>query len=189
MNHGRTRSQTRLPCLLPEDTLHDTRLEPTSLAARSCTSKRCRRRHICIAPCVGWPRLSRDGRPEGSLPAFAVRYYCLWTDQRVNLYPLHYRTAFACSLLLYPPPLRLASRLAFPAGCPVGETTGLPRSAAVTVWVRSRLFAGGASAALEEFGASRLDHVPFCPSVPRSRPTADTTKPFSGCQHLAACPL
>ena len=48
-------------------------------------------------------------------------------------------------------------RVAFPCG----EATGLPRSAAVTVWVRSRLSAGGTSAALEEFGASRLGHLPF----------------------------
>jgi len=45
-----------------------------------------------------------------------------------------------------------------------GETTGLPRSAAVTVWVRSRLSAGGTRAVPEEFGASGLDHVPFGPS-------------------------
>src|SRR5437867_12239248 len=77
---------------------------------------------------------------------------------KLNPYPLHYRTAFACSLLLYPPPPRLLLRVAFPAGCPAGETTGLPRSAAVTVWVRSRLSAGGASAAPEEFGTSGPDH-------------------------------
>src|ERR1700730_15349905 len=71
--------------------LHDTRLEPTDIApdlapvdgvpvrnsAGSRTSKRCRckrfrRRHICFAPRVSWARLSRDERPEGSLPAFAV---------------------------------------------------------------------------------------------------------------------
>src|SRR5262249_22818001 len=73
------------PSALP-NRLHDTRLEPTNIApdlppgdgvpARdkvgSRTSKRCRRRHICFAPCVSWPRLSRDGRPEGSQPAFAA---------------------------------------------------------------------------------------------------------------------
>src|SRR6266403_658306 len=66
--------------------LHDTRLEPTDIVpdlapvdgvpvrnrAGSRTSKRCRRRHICFAPRVSWPILSRDERPEGSLPAFAV---------------------------------------------------------------------------------------------------------------------
>jgi hypothetical protein len=30
-----------------------------------------------------------------------------------NPYPLHYRAAFACSLLLYPPPHRLLLRAAF----------------------------------------------------------------------------
>src|SRR5439155_17896864 len=81
-----------------------------------------------------------------------------------NPYPVHYRPAFACSLLLYPPPLGLASRLAFPADHPVGEMTGLPRSAGVTVWGGSRLSAAGASAAPGEFGAPGPDHVPFGPS-------------------------
>src|SRR6266404_3435630 len=77
--------------------------------------------------------------------------------RRRNPYPAHYRPAFACSLLLYPPSHQHLLRAAFPSG----ETTGLPRSAAVTVWVRSRLSAGGASAAPEKFGASGPDHVPF----------------------------
>ena len=79
---------------------------------------------------------------------------------RLNPYPADYRPAFACSRFLYPPSHQLLLRDAFPDG----ETTGLPRSVAVTVWVRSRLFAGGASAAPEEFGASGPDHVPFGPS-------------------------
>ena len=37
-----------------------------------------------------------------------------------------------------------------------------------TVWVRSRLSAGGASSAPEEFGAPGPDHVPFGPSVSAS---------------------
>src|SRR5438067_1554813 len=35
---------------------------------------------------------------------------------RLNPYPAHYRPAFACSLLLYPPPHRLTLRFAFPRG-------------------------------------------------------------------------
>src|SRR5262245_63769223 len=38
-------------------------------------------------------------------------------------YPAHYRPAFASSLVLYPPPHRLALRPAYPRG----RTTGLPR--------------------------------------------------------------
>ena len=88
----------------------------------------------------------------------------------LNPYPTHYRSAFACSLLLYPPPHRrlLRGRLPSDNELSVGATTGLPRSAAVTVWVRSRLFAGGATTAPEEFGASGPDHVPFGPSVSAS---------------------
>ena len=68
---------------------------------------------------------------------------------------------------LLPPPLpavpsaRLATGVPARPGRPCGRTTGLPRSVAVTVWVRSRLSAGGASTAPEEFGASGPDHVPF----------------------------
>jgi hypothetical protein len=82
---------------------------------------------------------------------------------RLNPYPAHYRPAFACSLLLYPPPRQRLSRGRLPCdnGLSQGETTGLPRSAAVTVWVRPRFFAGGATTAPEEFGASGPDHVPF----------------------------
>jgi len=63
-----------------------------------------------LAPLIGWPQLSCDGRPSGSLPPFG------WGDvaSRLNPYPPHYRTAFAFSLLLYPQPHRLASRFAFP---------------------------------------------------------------------------
>ena len=50
----------------------------------------------------------------------------------LNPYPPHYRTTFACSLLLYPPCDGLALRLAFP----IGHGTGLPRSAYTPGWVR-----------------------------------------------------
>jgi hypothetical protein len=103
---------------------------------------------------------------QGSLVTEDQREVCRLSPRddvavRLNPYPAHYRPAFACSLLLYPPPLGLASRFAFPAGRPAGETTGLPRSAGVTVRVRSCFSAGGASAAPEKFGASGLDHLPF----------------------------
>src|SRR6266545_7855979 len=58
----------------------------------------------------------------------------------LNPYPSHYRTAFACSRLLYPPFHRLALRFAFH----VGRTTGLPCSASVPEWGRSALSAGSA---------------------------------------------
>src|ERR1700758_4050512 len=74
--------------------LHDPRLEPTdrtpdllpfdgvpvgrTLGSR--TSRHFCRRHICLSPLVGWPRLSRDGTPEGSQPAFAARGCRPWAD-------------------------------------------------------------------------------------------------------------
>ena len=112
--------------------------------------------------------------PQVGLPMVHVRQHqrevCRlspWDDVALwlNPYPARYRPAFAYSLLPYPPSLRLLLRVAFPCGRGHGGgTTGLPRSAGVTVQVRSRLSAGGASAAPEEFGASGLDHVPFGPS-------------------------
>src|ERR1051326_8549371 len=81
---------------------------------------------------------------QGSLVTEDQREVCRLSPRgdvagRLNPYPAHYRPAFACSLLLYPPPPGLALRLAFPAGLPAGEPTGLPRSAGVTAWVGSRL--------------------------------------------------
>jgi len=50
---------------------------------------------------------------------------------RLNLCPLDYRAAFACSILPYPQPLGLTLRFAFPSKdrtlSLVGRTTGLPR--------------------------------------------------------------
>src|SRR5262249_51607085 len=117
------------------------------------------RRLICFASSSRFASRSRRPTPEGSQHSFESG-----SGRRCGPYPLHYRTAFAFSLLLYPPSHRLLLRVAFPSG----EATGLPRFAAVTVWVRSRLSAGGTSAALEEFGASRLGHLPFGPSVSAS---------------------
>src|SRR5260370_1474614 len=82
--------------------------------------------------------------------------------RRLNPCPLDYRAAFACSLLPYPPPHRLALRLAFPDG----EATGLPRFAGVPVWVRSRLFAGGSSSSPPAFGASAPRPHPSRPTHP-----------------------
>src|SRR5262249_59709109 len=106
---------------------------------------------------------------QGSLVTEDQREVCRlspWGDvaARLNPYPAHYRPAFACSLLLYPPPPGLALRLAVPTGHPGGGTTGLPRSAGVTVWGGSRLSAGGAATAPGGFGAPGPDHVPFGPS-------------------------
>src|SRR5262249_26457586 len=114
---------------------------------------------------------------QGSLVREDQREVCRlspWDDVagRLNPYPSPYRTAFACSLLLYPPSHRLRLRDRFPEG----ETTGLPRPPAVTVWVRSRLGAGGATTAPEEFGASGPDHVPVWPK-PDSEAAVRRTRP------------
>src|SRR2546423_8070207 len=106
---------------------------------------------------------------QGSLVTEDQREVCRLSPRgdvvrRLNPYPAHYRPAFACSLLPYPPPFRFTLRLTFRCRCRHRGTTGLPRSAAVPVWVRSRLSAGGSASAPEEFGASGPGHVPFGPS-------------------------
>ena len=120
----------RLSCL------HDTRLKPThalmhrapadgvpvKVGVRSRTDRRIRRHLHCF---FSWLcKLSRDGRPKGSLRAFAPGDVA----SRLNPYPPRYRAAFACSLLLYPHRRRRALRLFYPGG---GDT-GLPCSAEMT---------------------------------------------------------
>src|SRR5919108_4820277 len=80
-------------------------------------------------------------------------------------YPPHYRAALACSLILCPLPQGPLLRGAVPAAlvCAVGRATGLPRSADVPGWRRSRLYAGGSTSAPDEFGASGPGHMPFWP--------------------------
>ncbi len=65
---------------------------------------------------------------------------------RLNPYPSHYRTAFACSPILCPQPHRHALWFAFPEG----RTTGLPCSASIPERVRSCLWAGDARSAAGE---------------------------------------
>src|SRR5262249_22471444 len=113
---------------------------------------------------------SRTPTPEGSRRGFP------WGDVAwpLNPCPADYRPAFASSLPLYPQPRRLTLRLAFPRG----RATGFPRSAGGTPgWFRSRLSAGGAPAASEEFGASDPGHVPFWPK-PNSEAAVGRTRPW-----------
>lgn len=101
---------------------------------------------------------SRSPAPEGSLRPCGRGDVARW----LNPYPADYWPAFACSLLLYPLPRRLALRLPYPER----RGTGLPRSAGGTHgWLRSRLSAGGTPSAPGEFGAPGPDHVPFGPSL------------------------
>src|SRR6266436_280105 len=65
---------------------------------------------------------------QGSLVTKDQREVCRlspWDDVavRLNPYPPHYRTAFACSLLLYPPAHPLLSRDSFPCRGDDGLTT------------------------------------------------------------------
>jgi hypothetical protein len=148
-------------------TYHSTRLPALTLRATCTLLRESRPRNrrephqqgLCapptsaLPPQVGWPTVHvRQHQREVSRLSPWGKHPC----------PIHYRPAFASSLLLYPQPHRRALRFAFPGG----EATGLPRSADVPGWVRSYLSAGGASSASGEFGAPELDHVPFGSSVP-----------------------
>jgi hypothetical protein len=112
--------------------LHDTRLKPTHVlmhgapvggvpvqsGVRSRTDRRFRRHLLCFFGRL--VKLSRDGRPEGSLPAFAPGDVA----RRLNPYPPRYRAAFACSLFLYPHRRRRALQPSYPER----SDTGLPCS-------------------------------------------------------------
>ena len=161
----RTANSTRLPALALGTTctlLSESRpTEPLEAApARALRSADI----SALLPQTGWPTIHvRQHQRE-------VCRLSPWGDlaARRNPYPAHYRPAFACSLLLYPPPFRRALRRAFPAGRPARKTTGLPRSAVVAVWGRSRLFAGGPAPAPADRITAGLDHMPFGPSVTAS---------------------
>jgi hypothetical protein len=82
-----------------------------------------------------------------------------------NPYPSHYKAAFAFSIFLYPQPGALGR------GLPHGslsqkEDYGLTTFRMSTdERVRSRLFAGGTTSAVDDFEAPTPDHLPFGPSL------------------------
>jgi hypothetical protein len=77
--------------------------------------------------------------------------------------PLQHGIRFLPPPLPAAPSARLAACFPSSVACEAGGATGLPRSADVPEWVRSRLYAGGSASAPEEFGASGPVHVPFWP--------------------------
>jgi hypothetical protein len=85
------------------------RQTPETAPAASC-------RHLLCLPSQ-WFRRSRAETPEGSQPAFAWGHLA----RRLNPYPPDYRTAFASSLILYPP----SHRHPLAVGLPRGEDDGL----------------------------------------------------------------
>jgi hypothetical protein len=109
------------------------------------TSRATERLPSFACPLKWLARFSRDERPEGSQPAFA------WGDfvRGLNPYPSDYRTAFAFSLVLYPPSHRRP-----PCGGPTprGERRAdhVPRTD--HGWLRLGLFAGGSTATAGERG-------------------------------------
>ena len=142
------------------DGLHDPRLEPTDRVPGllpfegvpvgrrfgSRTSRHFCRRHICLSPSVGWSRFSRDGTPEGRQPAFAVRG-CRppaigqpvapsrppHLHGGLTLYPIHYRSALASSLIPPPLPHQRPLQSAFPHGEATGLLLSSPQSLRGTV--------------------------------------------------------
>src|SRR5499427_6467599 len=103
-------------------------------AGGECTSQCCHCCHL-LPLCQKLAKVCCDARPDGRLPA------CAWGDvaRALNPYPLHYRVAFASSILLCPHACRLSLRLAFPHG----RRTGLPCSVSVThEWGRRALSTG-----------------------------------------------
>jgi len=129
---------------------------PASVAAADMSA--------CLPKSVSRSSLVTEDLREVS-PWARGRVMSLGNSTQLNPCPSGYRTAFACSLILYPPSPGLALRFAVPRDPEGsrGETTGLPRSVLVAVWVRSRLFAGGAASAPGDLITPGLDHVPFWP--------------------------
>src|SRR5258705_1536020 len=151
------------------DGLHDTRLEPTNCppdllpvdgmpvgrTLGSRTSEHFCCRHICLSPRVGWPRFSRDGTPEGSQPAFAVRGCRPWADS-----PLIRSITERPSL---PPSSLLRCLISFLRSPPslAGRQRGYFVHLLDHSGVRSCLSSAGAPSAPGESGAPGPDHLPF----------------------------
>src|SRR6478672_11205488 len=95
--------------------LHDTGLGPASVTRRRPHQQRGCRHLLCLPS--QWFRRSRAETPEGSQPAFAWGHLA----RRLNPYPPDYRTAFAFSLILYPP----SHRHPLAVGLPRREDDGL----------------------------------------------------------------
>src|SRR5262249_25238799 len=149
--------------------LHDPRLEPTDRApglppvdgvpvgraSGSRTGGHSCRRHVCLSPWVGWPRLSRDGRPEGSQPAFAARGCRPWADSP-SIRPLTGRPWLAPSSL---PRCLISSLRRSPSLA--GRQRGYFVHLLDHSGVRSCLSAGGAPSAPGDIATPGPDHVPF----------------------------
>src|SRR5207249_11684695 len=114
---------------------------------------------ICLSPRVGWPRFSRDGTPEGSQPAFAVRRCRPWADSPSirSITDRHW----------LPPSSLLRCLMSFLCSQPslAGRQRGYFVHLLDHSGVGSCLSAGGASSAPGEFGAPGPDHIPFGSSL------------------------
>jgi len=135
---------------------------PVGRTLGSRTSEHFCCRHLCLSPRVGWPRFSRDGTPEGSQPAFAVRGCRPWEDSPFirSITERHWLPPSSlprCLIsVLYSPP----------------SLTGRQRGYFVHLLnhsgVRSCLLAGGISSATGDIATPVPDHVPFGPSLSAS---------------------
>src|SRR5690349_5893641 len=109
---------------------------------------------ICFASFRRFANLSCDGRPDGSLPTFVEGDVARWR----NPYPPHYRTAFAFSIFLYPPPHRLPLRDAFPS---LGEIRAYHVPSCCPSGLGASLFAGSFSVHDRKGVTSCASYIPF----------------------------
>jgi hypothetical protein len=139
--------------------LHDTPLKTTPVPLNPAGYAGSRQQSVRCSICVcslfyellfRCPRqLSRDERPDGSLPAFAWDNvpFRRFSRYRFQVQPLSNLLPAGFRFLRHPIPAAPSARLA--AHFPRGRTTGLPRSARVPTWVRSLLYTGGAPSAID----------------------------------------
>ena len=83
----------------------------------------------------------------------------------LTLYPIHYSSALAFSLIPSPLPHQLPLQVTFPCGRGNGVTSFI---FSITPGVRSCFSAGGAPSATEEYRAPVPDHLPFGSSLTAS---------------------
>lgn len=147
--------------LLDEETrivtrmLHDTHIEPSPATETGVDAPANDTTALCTVAAICFPTLN-------GLLYFLVTRHLMEVcslSREAKFDPLSNPLRAGFRFLHHPLPAAPSACLT--ARFPIGRASGLPCSMCVPEWVRSRLFTGDTSSAVDESTASTLDHLPF----------------------------
>ena len=139
--------------------LRDTHLQPVDCRTGLFPCSPQPKAHQQVAP-PSFAFLPRTGSSSSLATKHQVDVSAV-SGQAIQPYPLHYRAAFASSILPPPHPDRAPHGLPAPRGAGI---RGLPCSAQVPSLLRSHPYAGGATSAITYVRPAIPGHLPFGPS-------------------------